>query len=189
MGPFAMFDLSGIDVFQRIKQEHPTAFATRTNVIDRLCEQKRFGQKSGAGFYRYEKGSRDPLPDPTVEALFAEEAKAAGIAPCAIEDAEIVERLTHALINAGARLLGEGIALRPGDIDIVYIYGYGFPPHHGGPMWYADEVGLPVVLQHLQALRQRCGPHWEPAPLLTDLVRRGEKFSSAITAKKEFPHA
>jgi 3-hydroxyacyl-CoA dehydrogenase len=183
MGPFATFDLSGVDIFWRIQQERPTSLGARTKIVDRLYDLKRFGQKTGAGFYAYEKGGREPIPDPYVEALFAEEAKAAGIAPRDIDDAEIVQRLTHALINAGANLLRDGIALRPGDIDIVYIYGYGYPPHHGGPMWYADELGLPAVVENLRALRKRFGVHWEPSRLLLDTAQRGEKLA-AYTAKE-----
>jgi 3-hydroxyacyl-CoA dehydrogenase len=187
MGPFAMFDLSGIDVFARIRQERPDALITRTNIIDRLCESKRFGQKTGAGFHRYEKGSRDPLPDPDVEHLCAQEAQKHGIAPRSIDDAEIVQRLTHALINTGARLLSDHVALRPGDIDITYIYGYGFPPHHGGPMWYADEIGLSQVVENLNSLCRRFGAHWDPAPLLIQTAQHGEKL--ATYHAEEFAHA
>ena len=98
-----------------------------------------------------------------------------------------MQRLTHALINSGANLLREGVALRPGDIDIVYVYGYGYPPHHGGPMWYADELGLPQVLENLRALRTRFGAHWEPSPLLAEIAQRGEKLSAFVT--KDIAHA
>lgn len=143
MGPFAMFDLSGLDVFHAIAQD-PRTPRNRSGIVARLCAEKRFGQKSGAGFYRYENGGREPLPDPAVTALLREEAAKAGIAPHpGIADAEIVRRLTGALIERGAALLREGVALRPGDIDVVYVYGYGFPPHRGGPMWFAEhEVAL-----------------------------------------------
>jgi 3-hydroxyacyl-CoA dehydrogenase len=187
MGPFATFDLSGVDIFWRIQQERPTSLGARTKIVDRLYEIKRFGQKTGAGFYAYEKGGREPIPDPQVERLFAEEAKAAGIAPREIDDVEIVQRLTHALLNTGANLLRDGIALRPGDIDIVYIYGYGYPPHHGGPMWYADELGLPKVVENLRALQKRFGAHWEPSRLLIDTAQRGEKL--AAYNAKELAHA
>jgi 3-hydroxyacyl-CoA dehydrogenase len=187
MGPFATFDLSGVDIFWRIQQERPTSLGARTKIVDRLYALKRFGQKTGAGFYAYEKGGREPIPDPLVERLFAEEAQACGIAARAIDDAQIVQRLTHALINAGANLLRDGIALRPGDIDIVYVFGYGYPPHRGGPMWYADELGLPRVVEHLREMQRRLGAHWEPSPLLIDAAQRGTKL--ATYAAKELAHA
>ena len=144
MGPFAMFDLSGVDVFWHIKQARPDMAAARTLIVDRLYELKRLGQKTGKGFYKYDPavgGGREPIRDEEVEKLFAEVAAQAGIAQNPdITDDEIVKRLTHALIDAGAQLLEDKVALRPGDIDIVYVYGYGFPPHHGGPMWYAKEI-------------------------------------------------
>jgi 3-hydroxyacyl-CoA dehydrogenase len=140
MGPFAMFDLSGLDVFWHIQQANPEAMKTRSGIVDRLYREKRFGQKSGAGIYRYEPGSRAPIPDPATVALLREEAAKAGIAPRPdVTDAEIVQRLVGALVAAGEELLRTGVALRPGDIDIVYVYGYGFPPHRGGPMWYAGK--------------------------------------------------
>jgi 3-hydroxyacyl-CoA dehydrogenase len=139
MGPFAMFDLSGLDVFWHIEQGNPEV-RSRSAIVDRLYREKRFGQKTGAGIYRYEPGSREPIPDPVTIGLLREEAAKAGIVPRPdVSDAEIVERLTGALIAVGEELVRTGVALRPGDIDIVYVYGYGFPPHRGGPMWHAHE--------------------------------------------------
>jgi 3-hydroxyacyl-CoA dehydrogenase len=139
MGPFAMFDLSGLDVFWRIEQGNPEV-RSRSAIVDRLYREGRFGQKSGAGIYRYEKGSREPVPDPVAVELIREEAAKAGIVPrTVVSDAEIVQRLVGALIAAGEELLRAGVALRPGDIDIVYVYGYGFPPYRGGPMWYGAK--------------------------------------------------
>lgn len=187
MGPFAMFDLSGVDVFWHIQQARPDMAAARTKIVDRMYEQKRLGQKTGKGFYAYQKGSRDPMPDPEIERLFAEEAAKAGVAQRAdVSDEEIVKRTIYALINAGANLLRDGVALRPGDIDIVYIYGYGFPPHHGGPMWYADEIGVPAVYADVEAFRRRFGAHWEPSPLLAEIARSGMTFASYT---KELAHA
>lgn len=185
MGPFATFDLSGIDVFWRIQQDRGDAIGRRTNIIDRLYKLGRYGQKTGAGIYRYEKGGREPIVDPDVEALFAEESRAAGIAPHNVTDAEIVKRLVYALVNVGAELLRTGVALRPGDIDIVYIYGYGFPPHHGGPMWYADEVGLEKVYADIKTFG------WEVSPLLADIAQSGGKLADfkAQTTTKELAHA
>jgi len=149
MGPFAMFDLSGVDVFWHIQQARPDMGAARTKIVDRLYELKRLGQKTGKGFYKYDPSvgsGREPIRDEDVEKLFAEVAAEAGIAQNSdIADAEIVQRLTHALIDVGVELLEKEVALRPGDIDIVYIYGYGFPPHHGGPMWYGHETGYKDV--------------------------------------------
>jgi 3-hydroxyacyl-CoA dehydrogenase len=184
MGPFAMGDLSGIDVAWHIGKARPDVAGGRTNVIDRLVEMKRLGQKTMAGYFKYDKAvgkGREPIADPEVEALFAEEAKKAGIAPREVTDAEILERLTFALINRGAFLLEEGVALRPGDIDIVYVYGYGFPPHHGGPMWYADEVGVKHVYDRVVEFG------WEPAPLLKDIAEKNGTF--ATYHKGELVHA
>ena len=145
MGPFAMFDLSGVDVFWHIQQARPDMGAGRTTIVDRMYELKRLGQKTGKGFYKYDPAvgsGREPVRDEDVEQLFAQVAAEAGIAQHPdVNDEEIVRRLTHALIDEGVDLLEKKVALRPGDIDIVYIYGYGFPPHHGGPMWYGHEVG------------------------------------------------
>jgi 3-hydroxyacyl-CoA dehydrogenase len=145
MGPFAMFDLSGIDVFWHIAQGNPDAMRTRSAIVDRLYREQRFGQKTGAGMYRYEKGGREPIPDPVTAELLREEAAKAGIAPRPdVNDVEIVRRLTGALTVAGEELLAGGVALRPGDIDIVYVYGYGFPAYRGGPMWYAGKESAHV---------------------------------------------
>ncbi|HEX3670336.1 MAG TPA: 3-hydroxyacyl-CoA dehydrogenase NAD-binding domain-containing protein [Candidatus Cybelea sp.] len=140
MGPFAMSDLSGLDVGLAVQKSRGGAAIGRTNVLERLVEMNRLGQKTMAGFFKYDKAvgkGREPIADPDVERIFAEEARKAGIAPHDVSDEEIRDRLLGALIERGERLLEEGIALRPGDIDIAYVYGYGFPPHRGGPMWYA----------------------------------------------------
>ncbi len=184
MGPFAMGDLSGIDVAWHIAKARPDIAKGRTNVIDRLVEMKRLGQKTMAGYFKYDKNvgkGREPIPDPEIEALFKEEAEKARIAPREVSDREILDRLTFALINRGAYLLEEGVALRPGDIDIVYVYGYGFPPHHGGPMWYADEVGVKHVYDRVREFG------WEPAPLLKEIAERGGTF--AEYKKGELVHA
>ena len=174
MGPFAMGDLSGIDVAWHIGKARPDIAGGRTKIIDRLVEMKRLGQKTMAGYFTYDKAvgkGREPIPDPEIEKLFAEEASKAGIKPREVSDEEILQRLTFALINRGAYLLEEGVALRPGDIDIVYVYGYGFPPHHGGPMWYADEVGVKNVYDKVVEFG------WEPAPLLKKLAAEGGTFA------------
>ncbi len=192
MGPFAMGDLSGIDVAWHIAKARPDIAKGRTNVIDRLVDMKRLGQKTMAGYFKYDKNvgkGREPIADPEIEALFREEAAKAGIKPRDVSDREILDRLTFALINRGAYLLEEGVALRAGDIDIVYVYGYGFPPHHGGPMWYADEVGVKHVYDRVREFG------WEPAPLLRKLAESGGAFAdgnvvpSASEQRGEAVHA
>jgi 3-hydroxyacyl-CoA dehydrogenase len=183
MGPFATFDLSGLDVFWRIQQDRSDALGRRTNIIDRLYKLGRYGQKTSSGIYKYEKGQREPIPDPEVEKIFAEEAKAAGIAPREASDEEIVKRLVYALVNVGAELLRTGIALRSGDEDIVYMYGYGFPPYTGGPMWYADQVGIASVYADIK----RFG--WEASPLLAELAQNGGKLADYRPTAKELTHA
>ena len=186
MGPFTMFDLSGLDVFWHIQQARPGTKG-RSNIVDRMYQEKRIGQKSGQGFYKYEKGNREPIRDEEAEQLIAQEAAKAGIKPREATDAEIVKRLTYALINVGAGLLQDGVALRPGDIDIVYIYGYGFPPHHGGPMWYADEVGVKNVYDDIVKFAAEFGEQWTPAPLLKEIAQNGGTFATHQT--KELAHA
>jgi len=154
MGPFAMSDLSGLDIGLAVQKARGPEANGRTNVLERLVGMKRLGQKTMAGFFKYDKSvgkGREPIADPVVEQLFAEEARNAGIAPREASDDEIRERLLSALVDRGQKLLEEGIALRPGDIDIVYVYGYGFPPHHGGPMWYASTPG--VILRSARSAR------------------------------------
>ncbi len=169
MGPFATVDLSGVDVFWRIREAQPAALGRkRTNILDRLYEAKRWGQKTGAGFYKYDGvNKREPQPDPALIALAAEEAEKAGLPVRSATDTEIRERLTYALVNAGAELLEKEIALRPGDEDIVYIYGYGFPRYHGGPMWYADEIGVAKVVARIKEFG------WSVSPLLERIARGG----------------
>jgi 3-hydroxyacyl-CoA dehydrogenase len=182
MGPFATFDLSGVDVFWHIQQERAEALGEkRTNIIDRMYEAKRWGQKTGSGFFKYDgPNKREPVPDPALTALVAEEAAKAGIAPRAVSDAEIVERLAYALVNVGADLLDKEVALRPGDEDIVYIYGYGFPPHHGGPMWYADEIGVANVVARIKDFG------WTVSPLLERIAQQGGTIAGYT---KELAHA
>lgn len=148
MGPFAMSDLSGLDIGLAIQNARGAEAFGRTNVLERLVEHGRLGQKTMAGYFKYDKSvgkGREPIPDPEVERIFAEEARKAGVPPRDVSDEEIRDRLLGALIDRGQKLLDEGVALRPGDIDMVYVYGYGFPPHHGGPMWYAKTA---PVLAH-----------------------------------------
>jgi 3-hydroxyacyl-CoA dehydrogenase len=187
MGPFAMSDLSGLDVAWHIAKSRGEAARGRTRVLERLVERKRLGQKTLAGYFKYDKSigkGREPIPDPEVEALFAEEARQAGIAPREIRDDEIRDRLLFALINRGAYLLEEGVALRPGDIDIVYVYGYGFPPHHGGPMWYADELGVDRVYARIVQFAEEFGPQWSPSSLLAAIAEKHGTFAGTPAAEE-----
>ena len=179
MGPFAMSDLAGIDVGWRIRQERPLTNEQRMRyaVNDKIAELGRFGQKTGRGFYIYGKGERIGKPDPEVEAMYAEEAKRQGITRRAVADEEIVERLLFQLANTGAQLLDEGIALRAGDIDTVYVNGYGFPAWRGGPMWSLDIIGLETVVEKMRTYEKAHGPRFTPAPLLAKLAQEGKSFN------------
>ncbi len=179
MGPFAMSDLAGIDVGWRIRQERPLTNEQKMRyaVNDKIAELGRFGQKTGRGFYLYAKGERIGKPDPEVEAMYAEEAKRQGIARREIGNEEIVERLLFQLANVGAQLLEEGIALRAGDIDTVYVNGYGFPAWRGGPMWSVDAIGLKDVVEKMQRYEKAHGPRFTPAPLLAKLAAEGKSFN------------
>jgi 3-hydroxyacyl-CoA dehydrogenase len=181
MGPFRMGDLAGLDIgwATRKRKAAEAGVEMKPVVADKLCEAGRFGQKTGAGWYRYEAGKREPIPDPVTEALITQYRADAGITPRAISDTEIVERCIYALVNEGARILEEGIAARASDIDIVYLNGYGFPLHRGGPMLYADTVGLPNVLRSLRRIAAEPGADasWQPAPLLLRLAEAGQTFN------------
>jgi 3-hydroxyacyl-CoA dehydrogenase len=183
MGPFRMSDLAGNDVGWYIRKrryvEKPDVVYSR--IADRLCELGRFGQKTGLGWYRYEPGRRDALPDPAVDALIASYRSEHGMAPRKIADREIVDRCIYALVNEGARILEDGIASRASDIDVVYLTGYGFPLYRGGPMQYADTIGLFNVIRamHRFAATGRGDPaFWQPAPLLARLAAEGKTFNS-----------
>ena len=181
MGPFRMGDLAGLDIgwATRKRKAAEAGMEMKPNVADKLCEVGRFGQKTGAGYYRYEAGKRDPIPDPLTEQLIADYRSANGITPRKISDDEVVERCIFALVNEGARILEEGIAARASDLDIVYLNGYGFPLHRGGPMLYADLVGLPNVLRSLRRFAAEPGADasWQPAPLLVKLAEEGRNFN------------
>ncbi len=181
VGPFGMQDIAGIDVGWRIRQFLKSIGKTRAEgpqsaVPDRLYEMGRYGQKTGAGWYKYEKGSRDRIHDPLVDDIAAQEAAKRGITRRKVEDEEIIARIMTALANEGARILEEGYATRASDIDAVYAYGFGYPRHVGGPMFYADTVGLPTVLARVRKYREQFGDYWKPAPLLEKLVSEGRGF-------------
>jgi 3-hydroxyacyl-CoA dehydrogenase len=184
MGPFRMADLAGNDVSWYIrKRRYAERPGTKKEVIaDRLCELGRFGQKTGAGWYRYEAGKRDAIPDPLVDELILGYAKESGIPRRKIGDEEIVQRCIFALVNEGAAILEEKIAQRASDIDLVYLAGYGFPPFRGGPMFHADSVGLLNVVRAMARFAQnpRADPaFWKPARLLAQLAAEGKTFNAA----------
>ncbi|MEZ5661451.1 MAG: 3-hydroxyacyl-CoA dehydrogenase NAD-binding domain-containing protein [Burkholderiaceae bacterium] len=182
MGPFRMGDLAGNDVGWYIRKrryvEKPEVIYSA--VADRICEAGRYGQKTGAGWYRYEAGSRKAIPDPAVDEIIARHREAIGVAPRKLDDDEIIHRLLFALVNEGAAILEEGIALRASDIDLIYLTGYGFPLHRGGPMLYADRYGLYNVVSRMREYARN--PHgdpgfWTPSPMLARLAAAGGSFN------------
>jgi 3-hydroxyacyl-CoA dehydrogenase len=175
MGPFAMGDLAGLDIGWRSRQDR----GVKSEIADAICEAGRFGQKTGKGYYKYEAGSRAPLPDPEIEKLIEETTAKLGLKRRAISDDEILERLMYPMINEGARILEEKIAARPSDIDVVWLYGYGWPIYRGGPMFYADQVGLKKIAERLSFYaKQTSDPSLEPTPLLKRLADEGKTFAS-----------
>jgi len=182
MGPFRMGDLAGNDIGWAIRkrryQEKPDMKYSKT--ADLLCEKGRFGQKTGAGWYDYVPGKRDAIPNAEVVTMIEEHRKSLGITPRKISDEEIVQRLVFSLVNEAAHILEEGIANKASDIDIVYIFGYGFPVYRGGPMNYADQVGLFNVVQAMNRFAQNPlddAKFWQPAPLLARLAAEGKSFN------------
>ena len=179
MGPMAVGDLAGLDVGMRVRKEAPHMYPPGTRrplAEDALCELGRYGQKTGAGWYRYGE-DRSRHEDPDVDALLQRVATEHGIERREVSDEEILDRIVYALVNEGARILEEGYALRASDIDIIYLYGYGFPAYRGGPMFYADTVGLGRVLARIEEFHDQHGHWWRPAPLLKELARRGSTFT------------
>ncbi|HEX5082789.1 MAG TPA: 3-hydroxyacyl-CoA dehydrogenase NAD-binding domain-containing protein [Blastocatellia bacterium] len=179
MGPLAVGDLAGLDVGWRIRKEHAhleKPGVRSPKVADRLCEMGRYGQKTGAGWYKYDE-NRNRIPDPEVDALIEQVAAEQGVKRRPVTEEEIIERTQYALINEGAKILEEGIALRAVDIDIIYINGYGYPAWRGGPMRYADTVGLKKVYERVSQFHEEHGELWEPAPLLKRLAEAGKTFA------------
>jgi 3-hydroxyacyl-CoA dehydrogenase len=183
MGPFRVGDLAGLDIGWALRKRRSAEFPDRdfSTVADVLCEAGRFGQKTGAGWYRYEPGSRHPVPDPKVTAIIEEYRRKKGVTPRTVGAQEIVERCIYALINEGARIIEDRIAQRSSDIDLVYLNGYGFPAYRGGPMFYADTVGLHEIARALERIAAQPGSDtafWTPAPLLARLAHQGQTFSA-----------
>ena len=181
MGPFRMSDLAGLDIgwATRKRKALEAGLEMKPVVADKLCEVGRFGQKTGAGWYRYEDGNRNPIPDVVTEDLIAKYRLSNGITQRKISDAEVIERCIFALVNEGARILEESIAARASDIDLVYLNGYGFPLRLGGPMLYADTVGLTNIVRSLRrfAAEPNADPSWQPSPLLLQLAKEGKRFN------------
>jgi 3-hydroxyacyl-CoA dehydrogenase len=183
MGPFAVSDLAGLDIGWRNRKSraHLRKPGVRDcNLLDKVCELGRFGQKTGAGWYRYEPGSRAPLPDPLIERLIVDHSQQHGIVRRQIGEAEILERCLYSMINEAAKILQEGVAARAVDVDMVWLHGYGFPRYRGGPLFYADEVGIRSVLDTILKYRDQYGPDfWTPAPLLEEMAATGKPFYEA----------
>ena len=179
MGPYAMGDLAGLDVGWRIRQQQA---ATRpphlrySTVADRVCELGRFGQKTSAGWFRYEEGSRTPIPDPIVDELILKISQENGFTRREVGDQEILERCMYPLVNEGAKILEEGLAQRASDIDVIWMYGYGFPRFRGGPMFWADLVGVQAIYDTMSRLHDEHGDWLEPAPLLKRIAEQGKGF-------------
>lgn len=179
MGPMATGDLAGLDVGWRIRKEYrhlEKPGVRQPFAEDRLCELGRYGQKTGAGWYKYDENRR-PIPDAEVNELVRKWAREAGTPQRKISSEEIVDRCVYALVNEGARILEDGIALRAVDIDIIYLNGYGFPSYRGGPMRYADTVGLDKVYRRISEFQQQHGELWEPAHVLKRLAEEGKTFA------------
>ncbi|ROO25441.1 3-hydroxyacyl-CoA dehydrogenase [Salinisphaera orenii MK-B5] len=181
MGPFAMADLAGLDVGWRIREglrESDPANAPERNWLDALAEQERWGQKTGGGVFDYAEGDRTPRPSEVTAAEIEKYRAEQGIETREISDTEILERCLYVMVNEGAKILEEGVAMRPLDIDIVWIYGYGFPVYQGGPMFWADSIGLDKVHAKIQQFHDETGhDDWKPAPLLERLAKEGKRFA------------
>jgi 3-hydroxyacyl-CoA dehydrogenase len=179
MGPYAMMDLAGLDVGWLIRKSR----GEQAVIEDALCEAGHFGQKTGKGYFRYEAGSRTPIPDPEIERIILDASARLGISRRKIGPEEIVERTVFPMINEGARILEEGIASRPGDIDVVWVYGYGWPAWRGGPMYNADQLGLGLLRDRLAYYAERSGDQsLRPAALIARLAAEGRGFGSLEVA-------
>ena len=182
MGPYRMGDLTGLDVSWRVRKAQAAARPVHLRyspIADRICEMGRYGQKTGAGWYRYEAGSRVPIPDPVIDELIVGVSAELGIARREVRDDEIVPRLFYPLVNEGAKILDEGIALRASDVDVIWMRGYGFPRYRGGPLFWAGLVGLKTIYDTMSRLYDEHGEWLKPAPLLERLARQGRSFAEA----------
>ena len=179
MGPFQMSDLAGLDISWRVRKSKAAtrpAHLRYSPIADRICEMGRLGQKTGAGWYRYEDGSRAPIPDSIIEKLIVSVSEELGITRRPVSDDEIIPRCLYPLINEGAKILEEGLAQRPSDIDVIWIYGYGFPRYRGGPMFWADLVGPKKIYETMKRLHDEHGDWLKPSSLLGELARDNRGF-------------
>ena len=185
MGPFAMGDMAGLDVGWLVRkakaEERPTNEEYGGTIPDRICELGRYGQKTGGGYYDYKEGDRTPIPNTQVQDIIEQVSKEKNIARTDFDNEEIIKRSLYPLVNIGAQILEEGMAMRPSDIDIIYINGYGFPAYKGGPMHWADSIGLDKVLADIKRFHSAYGERWRPAPLLEKLVSEGKSFADYQT--------
>jgi 3-hydroxyacyl-CoA dehydrogenase len=182
MGPFRMGDLAGNDIGWAIRKRRAVEYANLkySKTADLLCELGRFGQKTGAGWYDYQAGKRDAIPSAVVDKMVADHRASLGITPRKISDEEIVQRLVFALVNEAGHILEEGIANKASDVDMIYLTGYGFPVWRGGPLCYADQVGLYNVVLAMNRFAQNPNDDaafWKPAPLLAKLAAEGKSFT------------
>jgi 3-hydroxyacyl-CoA dehydrogenase len=189
LGPLAVADLAGIDIGWRnaVLRRHLRELGGRDcDLLDRMVGANRLGQKTGAGWFRYEPGNRAPMPDPAVETLLVDYSRAKGIARRTIAPAEIVERCLLAMVNEAARILDEGVVTRASDVDAVWLTGYGFPRAHGGPLYYADQLGLAHVLSRIESLGEQFGAaYWTPAALLRRLAEAGHGFVQGLPLPRD----
>jgi 3-hydroxyacyl-CoA dehydrogenase len=185
MGPCAMLDMAGHDVAHFVRQRQLKSWPANmrySRLADLLCERGRFGSKVGAGWYQYPSGPRSAQREPDVEAMIVEESRRLSITRRAISDEEIITRCLYQLVNEGAHLLAEGIVERPSDIDLCYVHGIGFPAAKGGPMYWADSIGLDRIHEAIVALHKQHDDNWAPAPLLGELARSGRRFADLNAA-------
>jgi len=186
MGPFQVSDLAGGDIGWATRKRKAATRDPRARYVqisDRICERGWFGQKTGRGYYLYPDGARIGTPDPEVEAIIDAERVRVGITPRSFTEEEIMRRYMAAMINEGANVVHQRIALRPLDVDVTFLYGYGFPRYRGGPMKYADTVGLPQVLADIREFAKEDPLFWKASPLLVELVERGDDFASLNQAE------
>ena len=179
MGPFAMADLTGLDIGWAVRKRKTSRSLERNRyspILDKLCKMGRFGQKTGAGWYQYEVGNRTPVSDPIVHSLIETVSKERGFARRKINDDEITERCIYALINEGSKIVGEGVVQRASDIDVIWIHGYGFPSYRGGPMYYANTIGLNNIVAFMRQLQEVHGVCTKPSPLLEKLASESKNF-------------
>ncbi|MGH7043747.1 MAG: 3-hydroxyacyl-CoA dehydrogenase family protein, partial [Acetobacteraceae bacterium] len=184
MGPFAVGDLAGLDIGAAGRRRRAAANPNyrKLPIADKLVELGRYGQKTGAGWYRYEKGDRTPHPDPDVARIIRETAAAIGVAQRSFTDQEILRRLLFSSVNEACRILAEGKAYRASDIDVMWLHGFGFPRYRGGLMFWADQIGVRAVHEQIAAWHGQYGDRWAPARLLAELAQSGTPFQEAKPA-------